>query len=115
MRQPARSDTISQSDVDRLFEALGHAKDADGAMGNDFYEADPISEPEHQSVQTIAEILGVTPRRVQQLAQKGIISRLKHGWYDVAATSREYITYLREVAGRSRSRRRKLSRAAGVH
>ena len=111
MQQQGRSDTItiSQSDVDRLFEALNRAKDADSAMGHDFFagEADPKSEPEPQSVQTIAEILGVTTRRVQQLVREGVIPKLKYGRYDLASVVHSYITYLREVAGRSRSAKRR--------
>jgi phage terminase Nu1 subunit (DNA packaging protein) len=47
---------------------------------------------------TIAALLDLTPRRVTQLSQQGVIPRLAHGRYSVTAAVQGYIRYLRERA-----------------
>jgi phage terminase Nu1 subunit (DNA packaging protein) len=54
-------------------------------------------EPGHP-IATIAALLDLTERRVQQLSQQGVIPRLKHGRYSVTASVHAYIRYLRERA-----------------
>lgn len=59
------------------------------------------------SVAVIAQVFGLTPRRIQQLVAEGILPRGERGRYDLAACVRAYITYLqaqldeaRKIAGR---------------
>jgi len=42
----------------------------------------------------ISHVLGITERRVHQLAKKGIIPRNKRGEYDIKAAVQGYIEYL---------------------
>jgi phage terminase Nu1 subunit (DNA packaging protein) len=49
-------------------------------------------------VNTIAALLDLTVRRVQQLTNEGIIPRTAHGQYEIAPAVRGYIRYLRERA-----------------
>jgi predicted DNA-binding transcriptional regulator AlpA/DNA-binding transcriptional MerR regulator len=48
-------------------------------------------------VEEVAEILGVSPRRVQQLTQGGYISKLRHGNYDLAAAVLGFSQFKRET------------------
>ncbi|MDR0770819.1 MAG: hypothetical protein LBE75_06425 [Burkholderiales bacterium] len=47
------------------------------------------------SVDVVARLLDLDPRRVQQLAKEGIIPRAKRGEYNAASCVRAYIHYLR--------------------
>ncbi|MFQ5510185.1 MAG: terminase small subunit, Nu1 [Leptospirillia bacterium] len=47
-------------------------------------------------VKTIAKLLGLTERRVQQLAREGVIPRAESGRYDLVAVVQAYIKYLRD-------------------
>jgi len=49
-------------------------------------------------LKTIAKLLKLTERRVQQLAKSGIIPRAAHGRYDLVASVQGYIHYLQERA-----------------
>ena len=49
-------------------------------------------------VKTIASILNLTERRVQQLAHEGIIPKAERGKYDLIGCVRAYIKYLQERA-----------------
>ena len=59
----------------------------------------------------IADWLGLTERRVRQLRDEGIIEEQAPGLYDLRATTRRYISYLRsgsladERAGLTRAKR----------
>lgn len=46
----------------------------------------------------MSELWGVTPRRIYQLAERGIIPKSVKGRYDVAEVTRAYLTFLREGA-----------------
>jgi phage terminase Nu1 subunit (DNA packaging protein) len=50
------------------------------------------------SIGTIARLFNLTERRVQQLAQDGIIPKGKRGEYDLVACVRGYIAYLQQNA-----------------
>lgn len=50
------------------------------------------------SVNTIAEVLLLDPRRIQQMAKEGIIPRMAAGKYDLVACVHGYIRYLRDQA-----------------
>lgn len=77
-------------------------------------------------VATVAKMLNLTPRRVQQLAAEGVLPKPSRGRYDLAGCVRAYITSLQEqvrragVPGTSRQepgvadadRRERLARAA---
>lgn len=45
----------------------------------------------------ICEILGFTPRRIQQLAKENALVRVAHGQYDLPASIQKYIEYITEV------------------
>ena len=49
-------------------------------------------------VATVARVLDLSERRVQQLAREGTIPRAKHGQYDLIACVQCYIRHLRAVA-----------------
>lgn len=49
-------------------------------------------------VDTIAKLLDLTPRRVQQLAAEGIIPRADGGRYELVPVVRGYVKYLRDRA-----------------
>ena len=77
--------------------------------------------PQTQDVQTIARLLDVTVRYVQEMAQKGIIPKAAHGKYPVIPCVHGYIHYLRGLALKGdsdnvvdleKSRRRKLAAEA---
>lgn len=47
-------------------------------------------------VETIASLLLITPRRVQQLAKEGVIPRATPGEYELAPAVQGYVKYLQE-------------------
>jgi len=49
-------------------------------------------------VKTIARLLDLTERRVQQLAREGVIPKAENGRYDLVAAVRGYVKYLRDRA-----------------
>ena len=49
-------------------------------------------------VSTIAKLFGVTERRVQQLAQEGILPKPEKNQYELVGCVREYINYLQQRA-----------------
>ncbi len=49
-------------------------------------------------VETIAELLNLTPRRVYQLTKEGIIPKASRGRYELVPAVRGYIKYLRDRA-----------------
>ena len=55
-------------------------------------------------VATIAKLLCLTPRRVQQLSQEGVIPRAERGRYELAPSVQGYVRYLQErIAGNSKT------------
>jgi phage terminase Nu1 subunit (DNA packaging protein) len=64
--------------------------------------------------QTLATVLGITPRRLQQLAQAGVIPRIARGKYDLPQAVQAHAAWL--VSGRSSNdisaERRKLLNAS---
>lgn len=46
----------------------------------------------------ICEAFSLSPRRVREIAQEGIIERVKNGAYELLPTVKRYITYLRTKA-----------------
>lgn len=48
------------------------------------------------SVNTIAKLLNITERRVQQLAKEGVIPKPIKGEYDLVGSVQGYVTYLQE-------------------
>ena len=53
-------------------------------------------------IKTIAKLLMLTERRVQQLTKEGVISKEGRGQYELAASVQGYITYLKDrLAGDS--------------
>lgn len=51
------------------------------------------------SVGEIAELLNLTPRRVQQLVQEGVIPKAARGRYDLAASVGAYVAHLQGQLG----------------
>lgn len=54
--------------------------------------------PVFTSLQTLSILLDVTERRVQQLADEGIVVRKRQGHYDLVASIQGYVRYLRAQA-----------------
>jgi len=52
--------------------------------------------PSTHSLNTIAKLLDLSPRRVQQLSKEGIIPRSERGRYELVPSVRGYVNYLRE-------------------
>ncbi|MBE3586557.1 MAG: type IV toxin-antitoxin system AbiEi family antitoxin domain-containing protein [Thermoanaerobacter sp.] len=50
------------------------------------------------STSELAEILGITDRRIRQLEKAGIISKLGRGKFDLAAAVQQYISWLKAQA-----------------
>lgn len=48
------------------------------------------------STKEISEILGLSSRRIQQLAKENVLARVKHGKYDLPHSIQAYIEYLKE-------------------
>jgi len=53
-------------------------------------------------VQTLAEMLRLTPRRIQQLAREGQIPKASRGRYPLIESVRGYVDYLNELAAKAR-------------
>jgi hypothetical protein len=49
-------------------------------------------------VETIAKLLGLTPRRVQQLSGEGVIPKAERGRYELVPAVQGYIKYLKDRA-----------------
>ena len=49
------------------------------------------------SVEAIAELINLTPRRIQQLAKDGVIPKPKRGLYDAGLTIRAYVEFLQKA------------------
>jgi hypothetical protein len=57
--------------------------------------ADPA---EGQTVEQVAALLNLSPRRVQQLAKEKVFAQLRRGRYDAPACVRAYVNYSRDRA-----------------
>jgi phage terminase Nu1 subunit (DNA packaging protein) len=67
------------------------------------------------SLETLANLIDLTPRRVNQLADEGIIPRTKRGVYELAPAVRGYVHFLREFArGRDKTEARNKARLTGT-
>ena len=53
------------------------------------------------SVATIASLLMLSERRVQQLTREGVIPRAERGRYELVPAVQGYVRYLQERGGRS--------------
>lgn len=62
-------------------------------------EAKPTSWP----VSTLCSLLDLTPRRVQQLTNEGVLFKVERGRYDLIKSVRGYISYLRDRAEKNAS------------
>lgn len=60
-----------------------------------------MNEQQLYPVDTIAKLLDLTPRRIQQLVTAGYIPRAERGRYDLLRSVRGYIHFLREQAAAS--------------
>lgn len=56
------------------------------------------------STEDLAQVLGLTPRRLQQLENTGVLVRLAHGEWDLAASVQAYVQH--RVKGQTDRRRR---------
>jgi phage terminase Nu1 subunit (DNA packaging protein) len=56
------------------------------------------AKPAGSDVNELAKLLGVTPRRVQQLVDEGVVVRLGRGQYDAIASNHNYIKYWQDRA-----------------
>jgi phage terminase Nu1 subunit (DNA packaging protein) len=57
-----------------------------------------MAAPAAYPAETIARLLDLTPRRVQQLVAESVIPRAERGRYEVVPVVRAYVRYLRERA-----------------
>jgi len=53
--------------------------------------------PKTVSTEDLATLLGIDPRTVGKLVQKGIFQRLKHGTYDLVDSVQSYLAYRETV------------------
>lgn len=60
--------------------------------------SDAPAKPKGVDVGTLASLLNLTPRRVQQLANEGVIPKAAHGRYPLVGAVRGYVTYLQAQA-----------------
>jgi len=51
------------------------------------------------SASVLSDLIGVGDRRIRQLADEGVIVRIKKGRYDLAASMKNYIKYLKVSEG----------------
>ena len=56
----------------------------------------PAADSPSYPVTTIAKLLMITERRVQQLSKEGVIPRTQHGRYELAPAVQGYVRYLQE-------------------
>lgn len=61
------------------------------------------SRPNSWPVQTLCSLLDLTPRRVQQLTNEGVLFKVERGRYDLIKSVRGYISYLRDRAEKNAS------------
>lgn len=54
-------------------------------------------------VSTLCSLLDLTPRRVQQLTNEGVLFKVERGRYDLVRSVRGYVAYLRERAEKGAS------------
>jgi len=59
------------------------------------YQRPPADSPTYP-VSTIAKLLLLTDRRVQQLSKEGVIPKTEHGRYELAPAVQGYVRYLQE-------------------
>lgn len=57
------------------------------------------AEPETFPVGAVARLLDLTPRRVQQLVDEGVIPKTDRGRYELVPVVRAYVQYLRQAGG----------------
>lgn len=63
---------------------------------------DEVVGAEYRDVDVVAKFLNITPRRIQQLANEGVIPKGARGKYHLVGSIRGYIKYLQErVEGRN--------------
>ena len=60
-----------------------------------------MADPQTFPLQTIARLLDLTPRRVQQLSNEGIIPKASRGRYELVPAVQGYVKYWRELSLRS--------------
>lgn len=70
--------------------------------------AEKITDNTEVSTTELASILGVTARRVQQMAQDGTIATVKRGSFNLADSVQRYITFLsskdKDISGQDKAR-----------
>src|SRR6478735_2122420 len=54
--------------------------------------------PAKLSTGDLARLLGITPRRVEQLAADGVLARIAHGQFEAAASVKAYVAFARKAA-----------------
>ena len=60
--------------------------------------------PSKASTADLARLLGITPRRVQQLADDGVLPRVSHGMFEAAASVKAYVAFACRAAVEERGR-----------
>lgn len=70
---------------------------------------------DHTDVQTLAVLLDLDPRRIQQLAKEGVIKKNKRGDYLLGESVRNYVISIRNNKKQLISRELKYERALAIH
>lgn len=77
-----------------------------------------MSEPQHGlfPASVIANLLGITERRLQQLAVEGYIPKAERGMYPLVGSVQGYIRYLKELGGKQKrgNEHARLTRAQAI-
>lgn len=55
-----------------------------------------MNAPATYSVDTLCKLLDLTPRRIRQLTDEGVVFKISRGQYDLVKSVRGYIAHLRE-------------------
>lgn len=70
---------------------------------------------DHTDVQTLAVLLDLDPRRIQQLAKEGVIKKNKRGDYLLGESVRNYVISIRNNKKQLIGRELKYERALAIH
>lgn len=90
-RQAAEGRALSSAQMRRLDQSAVDVAGGDGAMLR--------VEPCHVGQDYLSQILGITDRRIRQLASQGVINKVSKGHYPFPRAVAEYCEYLRHGGG----------------
>lgn len=95
-KQAAEGKALSSAQMKRLDAAATDVAGGDGAMLR--------VEPCHVGQDYLSQILGITDRRIRQLASQGVLTKVARGHYPFPGVVAEYCEYLRSGGEKDTSR-----------